>query len=109
MLPDIRLPGSVFPIPLLAAAWVFVTGNLKRVRDLRMSEGKAATLVGIWATAMVAAAVIAAGLLLMGVLSVMGNGGPDGGALMVYSVLVFLAPIVVAPLLLGFVPGGPDS
>ena len=111
MLPalGLALVGAFFPVMGIAAMWLVVAGNLKRVRDLQVSQGRAAALVGLWVGAMVIAGVVAAGLLFFGLLAVMSNGGPDGEALMMYSVLVFLAPIVVALLAIGFVPGGPDG
>ena len=111
MLPalGLALVGAFFPVMGIATMWLVVAGNLKRVRDLRVSKGRAAALVGLWVGAMVIASVVAAGLLFFGLLAVMSNGGPDGEALMMYSVLVFLAPIVVALLTIGFVPGGPGG
>ena len=110
MLPalGLALVGAFFPVMGMAAIWLVVAGNLKRVRDLKVSQGRAAALLGLWGGAMVIASVVSASLLLFGLLAVMSNGGPDGEALMMYSVVVFLAPIVVALLAIGFVPGGPD-
>jgi membrane-associated HD superfamily phosphohydrolase len=111
MLPalGLALVGAIIPVMGIAAIWLFVAGNLKRVRDLRVSQGRAAALLGLWGGAMVIASVVAGCLLLFGLLAVMSNGGPDGEALMMYAVLVFLAPIVVALLVIGFVPGGLDG
>jgi membrane-associated HD superfamily phosphohydrolase len=111
MLPALgfALVGAILPVMGIAAIWLVVAGNLKRVRDLRVSQGRAAALLGLWGGAMVIASVVAGGLLLFGLLALMSNGGPDGEALMMYSVLVFLAPIVVALLVIGFVPGGLDG
>jgi hypothetical protein len=111
MLPALgmALAGVIVPILGIAAMWLVVAGNLKRVSDLRVSQGKAAALLGIWGGAMVIASVVAGGLLLFGLLAVMSNGGPDGETFMLYSVLVFLAPIVAALLVIGFVPGGPAA
>jgi hypothetical protein len=105
----LALVGAIVPVMGIAAIWLVVAGNLKRVRDLRVSQGKAAALLGLWGGAMVIASVVAGGLLLFGLLAVMSNGGPDGEVLMMYSVLVFLAPIVVALLVVGFVPGGGEA
>jgi hypothetical protein len=108
MLPalGLALVGAILPVMGIAAIWLAVAGNLKRVRDLRVSQGRAAALLALWGGAMMIASAVAGGLLLFGLLAVMSNGGPDGEALMIYSVLVFLAPIVVALLMIGFVPGG---
>lgn len=101
MIPAVVLQGMG-----LLAIWIFVAGNIKRVRHLRMAKGTAAKLLGLWATAMGIATVSAVGLLAFGMLALMSNGGPDGQALMALSVLVFLAPIVVALFVVGFMPGG---
>jgi uncharacterized membrane protein YhaH (DUF805 family) len=112
------LSGGEVPLLGLASSWIFIVGNVKRVRDLKVSAGPAVAIMGVWVGVMAVAMVIAAGLFFFGLLAVMSNGGPDGEALMRTAAVVFFVPMAGALLAIGFlgsVPGetsreghGPD-
>ena len=111
VLPSLGLSSiGIFAHPLgLAALYLFAVGALKRSRDLKMSTGRAAALAGVWVTSMIVATVIAGGVFLFGLFAIMGNGGPDGESILLAALLIFLAPVVAVPLMLGMVPGSPQN
>lgn len=114
------LPAGVFllssrlglPFTGWAALWFFTLGNVKRVRDFKVSG---VAVMGIWWTVMVIAMVIGAGLFLFAAVGGMLYGLTFGwldigvagrlGETWLTAAVIFFTPIGILLLVAGFVPG----